>query len=187
MLDADYGFATPLDAATLARAQRGDREGLEAIYRTYARAAYALCLRMLGRTAAAEDATHDAFVRAFERLRSYRGEAPFGAWLKRLVANTVIDRIRSERRWEGDADALDGLDRAGTEPELAEAIGLLARLNPRARSVVWLHSMEGFSHAEIAARFGQTESWSKSLLARSLQRLRQLDQESASPPTGIPT
>jgi RNA polymerase sigma-70 factor (ECF subfamily) len=184
MLDADYGFATPLDAATLVRAQRGDRDGLEAIYRTYARAAHALCLRMLGRSAAAEDATHDAFVRAFERLHSYRGEAPFGAWLKRLVANTAIDRIRSERRWDSDADAVDSLESGGTEPQLAEAIGLLARLNPRARSVVWLHSMEGYSHAEIAARFGQSESWSKSQLARSLQRLRELDDITDIPPQG---
>lgn len=174
------GFATPLDAAILAQALRGDPAAMESIYRLYAQPAFGLALRMLGRSATAEDAVHDAFVRALESLGSYRGDAPFGAWLKRLVANVAIDRLRSDQRWRPSEDALDALE-AAPEPLAAEALGLLARLPARARSVVWLHAMEGFSHAEIGSRFGQTEGWSKSTLSRSLARLRELgmmDQDS---------
>jgi RNA polymerase sigma-70 factor, ECF subfamily len=177
----ETGFASILDAAVLARAQRGDNGAFAAIYRCFERPAFGLALRILGRPAAAEDAVHDAFLRAFERLDSYRGDAPFGAWMKRLVANAAIDRLRSEQRWDGDDDEVALLDAGGpADADLAEAQGLLARLPARARSVVWLHEMEGYSHAEIAALFRQSESWSKSILARSLERLRrQLEDEEA--------
>lgn len=175
----ETGFASVLDASLLARAQHGDGAAFEAIYRCYERPAFGLALRILGRPAVAEDAVHDAFLRAFEKLGSYRGDAPFGAWMKRLVANAAIDRLRSEQRWEGDDEQVELLDAAGTsDADLVEAQGLLARLPARARSVVWLHEMEGYSHAEIAALFRQSESWSKSVLARSLERLRrQLEEE----------
>ena len=57
------------------------------------------------------------------------------------------------------------------EPE-AEITGLLRRLPPLARTLVWLHLMEGWSHKELAARFGHSESWSKSVLSRALAQLR---------------
>jgi RNA polymerase sigma-70 factor (ECF subfamily) len=176
----ETGFATTLDAATLVRAQRGDRGAREQIYRTYERPAFGLALRVLGRAPAAEDAVHDSFVRAFEKLGSYRGEAPFGAWLKRLVVNASIDRLRSEQRWVDADEPLDELLAPdASQGDQVEALGLLARLPARARSVVWLHEMEGYSHVEIGALFKQSESWSKSLLARSLERLRSaLAQES---------
>lgn len=168
------GFALVLDASVLARARQGDPAAFETVYRAYARAAFGLGLRLLGRAAAAEDVVHDAFLRAFEHIRSYRGEAPFGAWIKRLVLNAAIDRLRAERRWAGDAEPVELLADAREDPApLLDAQGLLARLAPRARTVVWLHQMEGWSHPEIAAHFRQSESWSKSILARSLARLRE--------------
>lgn len=173
------GFALSLEASVLARAQRGDAAAFEQVYRCYARPAFGLALRILGRAAEAEDAVHDAFLRVFEKLGSFRGEAPFGAWVKRLVLNAAIDRLRAERRREGDAEPVDTLRALREDPApLLDAQGLLARLAPRARAVVWLHQMEGWSHPEIAARFGQSESWSKSMLARSLERLRQAQEES---------
>jgi RNA polymerase sigma-70 factor (ECF subfamily) len=176
--EAASGFALVLDASVLARAQRGDRAAFEAVYRAYARPAFGLALRVLGRAATAEDVVHDAFLRGFERIGSYRGDAPFGAWVKRLVLNAAIDRLRSERRWAGDAEAVDALQDGREDPApLLDAQGLLARLAPRARTVVWLHEMEGWSHQEIAVRFRQSESWSKSILARSLQRLRAAQEE----------
>ena len=166
------GFAQSLDASLLARARRGDRAALADIYRQYERAAFRLAYRLLGGKAPAEDAVHDAFVRAFEKIGSYRGEAPFGAWLKRLVANVAIDRLRREKHWNDDEMAEISAP-AAAEGAALDARDLLARLSPRARGVVWLHTVEGYTHGEIAASFGQSESWSKSTLARSLQRLQQ--------------
>ena len=71
--------------------------------------------------------------------------------------------------------AVEGcVEPAGREAAHAiDARSLLARLKPRARAVVVLHELEGFAHADIAALFGQSESWSKSQLARSLAYLRE--------------
>lgn len=180
-MPSETGFATPLDAAVLARAQRGDRAALETIYRSFERPSFALALRMLGRHAIAEDIVHDTFIKLFEKLHSYRGDAPFGAWLKRMLVNQAIDRLRSEQRWAGNADDIDALhDHAPAQGVEMDAAGLLARLPARARAVVWLHEMEGYSHLEIAGLFRQSESWSKSLLARSLERLRRAMQQECS-------
>jgi RNA polymerase sigma-70 factor (ECF subfamily) len=177
---ATHGFALVLEASVLARACRGERAAFEAIYCGYARPAYGLALRLLGRPAAAEDVVHDAFLRAFERIGSYRGEAPFGAWIKQLVLHAGIDRLRAERRWAGDVEPVEQLCEAREDPSAwLDAEGLLARLAPRARMVVWLHQAEGWSHVEIAARFRQSESWSKSVLARSLARLREDEEKQA--------
>ena len=54
-----------------------------------------------------------------------------------------------------------------------EAIGLLNRLSPQARALVWLHQMEGWTHDELGRRFGRSESWSKSIVSRALAQLRE--------------
>lgn len=169
------GFGQTLDAATLARARRGDMQAFSAIYRLYGRACYNLALRILGQPAAAEDMVQDVFVRLIERIGSYRGDAPFGAWLKRMTANAVIDAVRHQAHREvGNEDAvLAATATSDATPEHAiDAWTLLQRLPPRARAVVVLSQWEGYTHQELAERFGQSESWSKSILSRALNRLK---------------
>ena len=129
---------------------------------------------MTGEPASAEDVLQDTFLRALVQGRAYRGEASLGHWLKRIAANAAIDRLRQARRLV----ALDGTEvmaaPAPRQPEVEEVLGLLRHLSPAARSVVWLHEMEGYSHTELATAFGKSESWSKSLLMRSLQKLKDL-------------
>ena len=167
-------FHTPLEAATLSRALRGDGAAFEAIYRQYRHAAYNLALRVLGEPAAADDVVQDVFVRLFDRLRSFRGEAPFGAWLRRLVANATMDELRRRRWWDDrvDVESLAAARLGADLPERqAETWGLLMRLPPKARAVVVLHEVEGYTHKELAEQFGLSESYSKSILARALARL----------------
>lgn len=162
------------DNGLLAAARRGEIKALDHLYRNHSRAAYSLALRITGQVDQAEDAVQDAFLKAFEKLDGYRGDAPFRAWLKRLVVNASIDRLRAQRRIqidEIDVDALVGTSQGMERP--LDALGLLQRLSVSARSVVVLHDLEGYSHAEIAVSFGRTESWSKSLLSRARARLQQ--------------
>jgi RNA polymerase sigma-70 factor, ECF subfamily len=169
------GFGAALDELTLARARRGDEAAFEAIYRCYARAAFSLALRLCGRPDLAEDVVQEAFLKAMEKLASYRGEAPFGAWLKRLVANSAIDRLRLERRWVDAefAGITEPQQEASSEAQV-EALGLLSRMSAPARAALVLHELEGYSHTELAALFGRSESYSKSLLSRAIARLRGL-------------
>src|SRR3546814_8511108 len=102
---------------------------------------------------------------------------PLRPWLKRVAANAAIDRIRRDKRLVA-LDDDDAQPADGPEPALhAESAGLLRRLTPVERTVIWLHAMEGWSHPELGRRFGHSESWSKSIVSRGLSRLR-LDRKS---------
>ncbi|MBS0590099.1 MAG: RNA polymerase sigma factor [Proteobacteria bacterium] len=168
------GFAQAVDASLLARAQHGDMAAFATLYARFGRACYGLALRLSGNSAQAEDLVQEVFLKLIETLRSYRGDAPFGAWLKRLTANAAIDQLRKSKRFvDVDPDAMfDGASAMQSGPaQTLDALALLRRLPPRARAVVVLHELEGHTHAEIATLFGQSESYSKSILSRGLQRL----------------
>lgn len=171
------GFAQILDQNILARARHGEMDAYADIYRLYGRACYNQALRLLGNAALAEDIVQEVFLKLMNMLRSFRGEAPFGAWLKRLTVNASIDLLRRDRRLDVD-DAESILAQQPTSEmnmeQRQDVRVLLQQLSPRARAVLILHELEGYTHKEIAGLFGQTESYSKSLLARSLQRLNVL-------------
>lgn len=177
------GFGQALDRVTLERARRGEMAAYAAIYERFGGACYNLALRVLGEPAAAEDIVQDVFLKMFATLRGYRGDAPFGAWLKRMTANATIDVVRARQRFRGDdAEALfEAMPVAASEAEdRTDAWSLLMRLPERARAVVILHEVEGYTHRELAELFGQSESWSKSILARALKRLGGGDAHDAS-------
>lgn len=168
------GFAQLLDEVTLQRARRGDAAAFAAIYDRYAIACYNLALRILGEPSAAQDIVHDVFVRLIGGLRGFRGDAPFGAWLKRMVTNATIDALRGRQRFvdvEDDALAVFAATTDDADDRI-DAWALLMRLPPRARAIVVLHEAEGYTHKELAQWFGQSESWSKSILSRALAHLR---------------
>jgi RNA polymerase sigma-70 factor (ECF subfamily) len=174
----ESAFHQPLDPGLIDRARRGETAAFAELYDRYQRPCFNLALRVLGDRAAADDVVQEVFVRLFDAIRRFRGDAPFGAWLRRLVANATIDELR-RRRWLASDEPLAGAALAGAEelPEQqAEAWQMLMRLAPKARAVVVLHALEGYTHRELAALFGQSESYSKSILARALQRLHALEE-----------
>lgn len=171
------GFGQVLDALVLQRAKRGDSAAMEAIYRLYSRSCYNLALRILGEAAAAEDVVQDVFLRMMDTIKGFRGDAPFGAWLKRMTANATIDVLRRNRHMDSeDAEERIANTESGQAPAESgvDAWSLLMQLGPRARAIVLLHEMEGYTHKELSRLFGQSESYSKSVLARALKRLGML-------------
>lgn len=160
------------EAALLRAARRGDQAAFAAIYQLHAKAIHSLVLRLSGSVSTAEDITQDTFLKAMRFLPGLRAELPLRPWLKRTATNALIDQFR--RQWRAmplpDDDFM--VDATSLPEPSAEIAGLLRRLPPLARTLVWLHSMEGWSHKELAARFGHSESWSKSVLSRALTQLR---------------
>lgn len=151
----------PDDRDLASRALEGDTRSFEVLFERHAGRVYALCVRMAGDRQRARELAHDALVRAWERLGSYKGEAAFGTWLHRLTVNVVLESARSQRRREArvalaEDDDADG----GGAPELAasdvgDRIDLeraIAKLPRNARQVFVLHDVEGFRHDEIADR-----------------------------------
>ena len=159
------------------RARAGDEAAFEALYRAHAGRVYAVCLRMTGNAEEAKTLTQDAFVRAWEQLRTFRGEAAFGTWLHRLTVNLVLmDRRQAARRRE---DALP--EGEATEPGRVDAPlelrmdleAAVAALPTMARQVLVLHDIEGYQHAEIGRLLGIAEGTSKAHLFRARRLLRE--------------
>ncbi len=71
------------------RAQQGNVGAFEHIYRLHSRRVYALCLRMVGNTADADDLTQEAFLQLFRKIGTFRGESAFSTWLHRLTVNAL--------------------------------------------------------------------------------------------------
>jgi RNA polymerase sigma-70 factor (ECF subfamily) len=140
---------------------------------------YALCLRLTGDAGAAEERTQDVFVRAWDKLRSFRGESAFSSWLHRLAVNVVMNErrttIRREQRVTPVA-APEVLERGRGEPVIGLNIDLeqaIAALPEGAREIFVLYDIEGYSHAEIAVMTGIAEGTSKAQLFRARHLLRE--------------
>ena len=84
------------EAEAIRLAQQGDAGAFERIYRLHSRRVYALCLRMVGNTAEAEDLTQDAFLQLFRKIATFRGESAFSTWLHRLSVNVVLMHLRKK-------------------------------------------------------------------------------------------
>lgn len=161
------------EARLVRRARWGSREAFETIYSRHARAVYALALRLSGNPATAEDITQETFLKLLRFLDTLAPDRPLRPWLKRVASNAAIDRLRRDRP----SVEFDELSVAGNvEPatEADAALGLLRRFPPLVRTVVWLQVVEGWTHRELAERFGRSESWSKSLVSRTVARLREM-------------
>lgn len=158
--------------------KRGDRGAQEWVYRSYSRMVYTTARRMLGDAGLAEDATQDTFVDVLSKARTLDREDALGAWVRRIAVNHCLMRLRSPwTRWRtvvsADVEPTYSTEEATVE-RAADLERALDMLPPKARAVIWLHDVEGYTHKEIGRLFGRTASYSKSQLARGYQRLRDL-------------
>jgi RNA polymerase sigma-70 factor (ECF subfamily) len=163
-------------------ARSGDLKSFEVLYRRHRDRIFGLCWRLCGGDGAlAEDLLQESFVRAWQKLDLFRGESRFFTWLHRLSANVALSdrRTRLRRaRFEGPMEedvsrtAIGAKDvSAGKRADLEQAV---ARLPERARSVLVLHDVEGYAHAEIAELTGMAVGSSKAQLHRARKLLREI-------------
>lgn len=166
----------PVDAdqeQLVRRARRGERGAFARLYHDHARAVHALAWRITSDREAAEDIVQETFLRMLRLIGGLRPGEPVLPWLKQVASRLAIDRIR--RSWrelpETPEDAWG--DEGAAPAQYSEVAGLLERLPPLARALVWLNQVEGWSHQELGKRFGHSESWSKSIVSRALNQLRE--------------
>ena len=141
---------------------------------------YALCLRMCGQKELAEDLAQEAFIRAWQKLDSFRGDSKFSSWLYRLTSNVVIGHMRSASKWQ-----IDQYDEAKHERKLVE-IGhtdtiqahqediekALLSLPEKARVILIMHDYLGYKHTEISEITGMAVGTSKTHLHRAKAQLK---------------
>jgi RNA polymerase sigma-70 factor (ECF subfamily) len=163
----------------VSRAQAGDMAAFEELYRRNVGRVYALCMRMAGDASLAEELAQDVFVRAWERLGTFRGESAFSSWLHPLTVNVALSERRARRRRVARVMTTDDLTpfekptrTAGPEAGL-DLEKALDALPPGARSVFVLHDVEGYRHQEIAEMTGVAEGTSKAQLHRARRMMRE--------------
>jgi RNA polymerase sigma-70 factor, ECF subfamily len=178
------------ERSLLDRACNGDPEAFGALYRKHSTRIYNLCLGMVKDSFLAEDLAQDAFLQAFRRIHTFRGDSQFSTWLYRIAVNAVLmyfRRCKTNPLANADADK-DGeeeepprndrfcaddlrLSHSVQRIELERAIQMLP---PGYRIMFILHDLEGYEHAEIASLLGCTPGNTKSQLFKARRRLREL-------------
>lgn len=162
------------------RALDGDVDAFEQLYRENVNRVYALSLRMTADEARAEDMTQEVFIRAWEKMSTFRGDSSFSTWLHRLAFNLIIQNRRSDIRRLARVSALpelDGLDSGRSDAPAEPRIDIeraIATLPPGARTVFVLHDVEGFKHEEIARTTGCAVGTVKAQLHRARRLLRKV-------------
>lgn len=161
------------------RAQAGDVGAFEALYRRLVNRVFALCLRMSADEGMAEELTQDVFVRAWERIGSFRGDSQFTTWLHRLAVNVVLQDRRARARRGAKEQATDEPERygrvarramPGTRVDLERAI---ASLPPGAREVLILRDIEGHRYQDVARMTGVTLGTVKAQIHRARKLVRE--------------
>jgi len=159
------------------RAANGDHEAFERLYRGHVGRVHALARRMVD-DQVADDLTQEVFIRAWQKLDSFRGDARFGTWLHRLAVNHILSRRETLRRREARTLGGEGilgrivaskLRSSAAALDLEVAIGKLPR---GAKQVFVLYDVEGYGHEEIADMVGISVGTSKSQLHRARMLLR---------------
>jgi RNA polymerase sigma-70 factor (ECF subfamily) len=177
------------DRRLVESAARGSVASFEQLYRLHAGKVYGLCLRMTGHRETAEDCTQDAFIQAWRSLPRFESRSSFGTWMHRIAVNAVLARARRrDERVGADASIEDELadtladgsvGDTGSRMDLEAAI---TGLPPRARHVLVLAGVYGYSHEETAEMLGVAVGTCKAQLHRARQLLaRQLNEEGDGP------
>jgi RNA polymerase sigma-70 factor, ECF subfamily len=181
------------DAALVERAQSGDVSAFEHVYRREVGRVYALCLRMTGDAVRARELTQSVFVRAWDRLASFRGDSQLSSWLHRIAVNEVLIEARTDRRRQArvvlaedhaagsggaveDAPAYSGVTLPVDTESRIDLERAISMLPPGARTVFVLHDIEGYRHEEISRMTGSAEG----TLRAQLHRARKLLMEALS-------
>ncbi|MBG0860511.1 MAG: sigma-70 family RNA polymerase sigma factor [Bacteroidales bacterium] len=157
--------------------RKGNRKAQFTIYNQYSKAMFSLAYRMMNNREEAEDMLQESFVECFRNLESFRFQATFGAWLKRIVINRCINELRRRKTDFTSFDTLP-VDLPDEAPEeiydTARIFRAIELLPDGYRIIFTLHLLEGYDHNEIAQILGISESTSKSQYSRAKVKLRNL-------------
>ena len=157
-------------------AQEGDTSAFAQLVRRHQQRAYAVARAVLLSHEDAEDAVQEGFLHAHRALSRFRPDQPFGAWWHRIISYAALDLAR--RRTVRDTDELvDTHASPFRDPAEADELhdrlrSALSQLPDRQRSVLVLHDVEGYKHAEIGAMLGIPEGTARSDLHHARAAMR---------------
>jgi len=180
-------FSFAIKKQIIKKAQKGDMPSHEFIYRSFSDTVYHLALSITNNVQVAEDILQNTFINVLNKVHNYRFKAPFGMWLRKITINQTLMYIRANNPRENTHTTITDnivelrndlnsnsnhsieIEQSNIQLDLKY---LLSQLPLQTRTVLWLKEVEGYTHSEIAKMMGKTESYSKSLVARTYEILR---------------
>ena len=173
------------ERSVIAAAQRGDEQAFELLVREHQKNVYNLAFKLTGSEEDALDASQDAFLRAFQNLKSFRFESRVSVWLYRLTYNASMDIIKKSRRGrivplptDEEGSELDIPDDAPPpeeavqrREELESVRRAVLELDPDKRRIILMREYQNMSYTAIAQALGVEEGTVKSRLARARMAL----------------
>lgn len=160
--------------------KKGDTGSQYKLYGLYSKAMYNLSFRMMNSVVEAEDVLQEAFTEAFLKLKSYKYEASFGAWLKRIVINKCLNKLKKRNIQmigvdEKDLpDSFEDDDEQNIDYEVDKIITGVQKLPDGYRVILELYLFEGYDHVEISQILDISVSTSKSQYSRAKKRLKSI-------------
>ncbi|MCZ4695182.1 sigma-70 family RNA polymerase sigma factor [Ancylomarina euxinus] len=169
---------------------QGNTKAQFEIYKLYYKAMYNSCLRILNHTQEAEDVMQEAFLSAFDKINSYKGEVSFGAWLKRIVVNKALDYLKKNKidslpldekinQLSEEEDQNKTIEIENSVEDIKKAI---EQLPSGYRIVLNLYLIEAYDHEEIGEILNISASTSRSQYNRAKKKLIQILQNSMNKP-----
>lgn len=166
------------ESQLIARVRAGDSAAERALYDAHVDRVYRLAFRLSGDDALAQDFTQETFIRAFDKLSSFRGDSAFSTWLHTITTTVVLNGLRKVKRFRQREADIDDAQEIGTthrqaEPDLkARMKKAIDELPEGYRTVFLMHDVEGYTHEEIGAALGVETGTSKAQLSRARAKLR---------------
>ena len=162
----------------IARVRAGDGLAERALYDAHVDRVFRLAYRLAGDDDLARDFTQETFIRAFERLDSFRGEAALSTWLYTIATTVTLNGLRKLKRRGREIDLDHAADVAGgarrAEPDLKTRLyAAIDALSEKYRTVFVMHDIEGYTHEEIATALNVEVGTSKAQLSRARAKLRE--------------
>jgi len=167
------------DAAIVRRAIDGDERAMRLLWNQHAPHVEAVVRRLAGDPDLAQDIAQEVWIQIFRALPSWRGDAKFSTWIHRVAINRTLNAMRPVKRAAAVESEIEEhsviVEQDAERRMLAQNIEAAAQqLSPGARTVFYLHDVEGFTHEEIAEQLGITPGGSKSQLFKARAKLRRL-------------
>lgn len=177
-INTELRMTSTADADLIARVQSGEAAAEREFYDRHVDRVYRLVYRMAGRADLAQEWTQDTFVRAFDRIGQFRGDAAISSWLHSIAVSVTLNGLRTHKRRDARSASLDDAVDVGqwpreSEPDLKDRMrAAIDALPTGTRTVFVLHDVEGFTHEEISEQLGVAVGTSKSQLSRAREKLR---------------
>jgi RNA polymerase sigma-70 factor (ECF subfamily) len=162
------------------QARDGDLQAFRQLYDATVARVFALCLRLTADRMASDDLCQETFIKAWRALPRFNGDSRFETWLYRIAVNASVDWLRKKRPEAAhEIEYLSDENRAaqwdgGNMAERIDLENAIARLPEKARQVLVLFDIEGYSHDEIAAMLGVSTGTTKSQLHRARKLLLEM-------------